>query len=268
MEPALHRPLDSITCQTNLSKLLGPLTEWKDRLRIAKESGYNMVHLTPVQQLGGSNSAYSIKDQLKLDARYLSPTYQSKNVTVSYKDPTGTTHTLEVDSSLVECKQLIEDLKTDWDIDTITDVVWNHTSNDTTWLQDHPDAGYNLVNSPHLRPAYALDIALATFGQEISEGKWDNAGISPFVSSENDVRVIHSRLRDTVFPKARLWEYFCVDIPAIVDKFRHSVYKKQGPTPESPPEGKPLTIIQDSQYRRLGSYVDANLTMQLFNVEQ
>ena len=268
VEPALHRPLDSITCLTHISKLLGPLSEWKDRLRVAKEAGYNMVHLTPVQQLGGSNSAYSIKDQLKLDARYLSPSFESKMVTASYKDPTGAIHQLEVDSSLLECKQVIEDLKSDWNIDTISDVVWNHTSYDTPWLVDHPDAGYNLLNSPHLRPAYALDVALATFSQEVSEGKWDNAGISPFVSSENDVRVIHSRLRDTVFPKARLWEYFCVDITAIVEKFRHSVYKKQGPTPESPPEGKSLTIIQDAQYRRLGSYVDANLTMQLFNVEQ
>ena len=268
VEPALHRPLDSITCLTHISKLLGPLSEWKDRLRVAKEAGYNMVHLTPVQQLGGSNSAYSIKDQLKLDARYLSPSFESKMVTASYKDPTGAIHQLEVDSSLLECKQVIEDLKSDWNIDTISDVVWNHTSYDTPWLVDHPDAGYNLLNSSHLRPAYALDVALATFSQEVSEGKWDNAGISPFVSSENDVRVIHSRLRDTVFPKARLWEYFCVDITAIVEKFRHSVYKKQGPTPESPPEGKSLTIIQDAQYRRLGSYVDANLTMQLFNVEQ
>ena len=42
-------PLDSIACQTVLSKLLGPLPQWDDRLRVSRESGYNMIHFTPLQ---------------------------------------------------------------------------------------------------------------------------------------------------------------------------------------------------------------------------
>lgn len=48
--------LNSLCVQTYLAKLLGPLSEWKDRLEVAKQSGYNVVHLTPVQSLGISNS--------------------------------------------------------------------------------------------------------------------------------------------------------------------------------------------------------------------
>lgn len=33
------------------------------------------------------------------------------------------------------------------------------------------------------------------------------------------------------------------------------------------PEGKHLQVMQDSQYRRLGSGVDINLTLELFNVD-
>ena len=51
LQDGSHIDLDSLQMQTVLPKLLGPLSEWKSRLEVAKQAGYNIIHFTPVQDL-------------------------------------------------------------------------------------------------------------------------------------------------------------------------------------------------------------------------
>jgi len=94
---------------THLSKLLGPLDKWEDSLRVAKEAGYNVIHLTPVQKLGISNSGYSIADY-----HALNPTFNS---------------------DFKALKQLVDKIEREWQVLTIQDVVWNHAAKNAPWLQ-------------------------------------------------------------------------------------------------------------------------------------
>ena len=89
-------PLDCISQQTVLSKCLGPMSQWRDRLRVGKESGYNMFHFTPIQKLGGSQSNYSLEDQLELN--------------VSFSEPSGKKVTFD------DVGKFIKQMRDDWKV--------------------------------------------------------------------------------------------------------------------------------------------------------
>ncbi|KAJ2803887.1 bifunctional 4-alpha-glucanotransferase/amylo-alpha-1,6-glucosidase, partial [Coemansia helicoidea] len=59
-------PLDGIVLQSVGPKWLGPIDGWAAHLAAASALGYNMVHFLPLQQRGGSDSPYSLYDQLEL----------------------------------------------------------------------------------------------------------------------------------------------------------------------------------------------------------
>ena len=134
-----------------------------------------MIHFTPIQQLGGSCSAYSLYDQLKLN-----PLFDKSD---------GTKATFD------EVHAVLSMIRREWKILSIVDVVLNHTANESPWLQDHPECSYNCENSPHLRPAFLVDRLLWHLSCDVADGKFADQGVPPELCREEHVQALGSILR-------------------------------------------------------------------------
>jgi len=239
VDPILHigdlddrLSMDSIRCQTVIAKCLGPFDEWKGRLIVAKETGYNMIHFTPVQELGLSNSSYCIKNHLKLN-----PVFSSADKVYTMKD----------------VESLVQMMKNKWNVLSLTDLVYNHTANESPWLLEHPECSYNMINSPHLKPAYLVDRILWHFNLEVGEGKWANHGIPRELRTEEQLQSARLVLLNSVFPKHRIAEFFLVHIDEMVAKFKSAVLS--GVRGDDRPYTD-IEIIHDPNYRRLKATIN------------
>ena len=161
----------SIIMQTVLTKCLGPFSDWKPRLQVAKECNYNFVHFTPMQELGESNSSYSLRDHHKIDARY------------------GSSLTNE------SLQSFIININQEWGMFSIVDLVWNHVANDCVWINQHPEASFNLANTPFLRPAFLVDRMLWYFNKEIMNGEWKKNGVPNSITNDDHLKSIEKILR-------------------------------------------------------------------------
>ncbi|XP_071756275.1 glycogen debranching enzyme-like [Centroberyx gerrardi] len=236
-------PLDCITIQTYLAKCLGPLDEWPDRLRVAKETGYNMIHFTPLQKLGSSGSCYSLTDQLELN-----PDFSPKGKHCTWMD----------------IGNLVEKMRKDWNMVCITDVVYNHTAVNSKWIRLHPECGYNLVNSPHLKPAWVLDRALWHLSCEVADGKYLEQGVPALIQNEQHIHALRGVLWQQVFSRLRLWEFLQVNVDKAVEQFSKLLQAGSNAVRSSPEGNRQLKMVQDPQYRRFGNTVDMNSALDTF----
>ncbi|XP_076440742.1 glycogen debranching enzyme-like isoform X2 [Babylonia areolata] len=237
--------MDCLQVQTVITKLLGPFEEWENRLAVARETGYNMIHFTPVQELGISNSAYSIRDQL-----HLSP---------AYSKPGGKVYELQ------DLKKLVHKMHTEWRVMSLQDLVFNHSSKDSPWLLENPSCTYNLKNTPHLRPAYLVDCILRYFSEEVADGKWEQRGIPAVVSDEGQLQTMHHILHNEIFPKYNIKEFFLCNIDQAMKDFRKGIEENRG-HPCSP--GGEVGIKQDADFRRNQCTVDVQQALLHFNTDR
>ncbi|XP_068144512.1 glycogen debranching enzyme [Drosophila tropicalis] len=255
VEPTLHVgppgaqkiiPLDSVRCQTVMTKLLGPLNTWESKLRVAKESGYNVIHFTPIQELGGSRSGYSLRDQLKVSSNCAS----KKGEKITFED---------VEKVIKKCRQ-------EWGVASICDIVLNHTANESEWLLQHPDATYSCTTCPYLRPAFLLDAALAQCGSDIAAGNLEHVGVPSIIDSECHLEALKYQLHNTYLSKVNIYELYQCDVMKYVNDFMTQVRTREPPkNVANESRFREIQLIQDPGYRRLASTINFELALDIFN---
>lgn len=238
-------PLDCIQCVTYLSKCLGPVSSWEGKLTVAKETGYNMIHFTPIQELGGSDSAYSLCNQLSLN-----PSFAENG------------HVPDISDVF----QITERMRKEWKVLSICDIVLNHTANESTWLKEHPECSYNLVNCPHLKPAYLLDVALYQFSLDVAKGNWEFSGIPVAVNNEDHLGAIRHALLGTLLPRICIPELYLINIEKVVAEFQHLARQRVPSSSTGLSDCSQLKLIHDPQFRRLHATVDMELALNLYNI--
>lgn len=187
VSPKLHvdnspLPLDSLSVISVLSKFMGKYPEDFNRhLHGISERGYNMVHFTPLMMRGDSNSPYSIYDQHTFDKAIF---------------PKG-----EADVA-----EMVKNMEQQLGLLSLTDVVWNHTANNSKWLEEHPECGYNIKTAPHLQPAYELDSAFLQYSSKLA-----SLGLPTHLNNEGDLARIMDGAKTHVISGIKLWEFYVLD---------------------------------------------------------
>ncbi|RHZ74047.1 hypothetical protein Glove_227g25 [Diversispora epigaea] len=205
-EPTVPIPLDGVVIQSNLPKLMGKFSQWDPYLKITSDLGYNMVHFLPMQIRGASNSPFSIYDQLSFSDDLFDEGDRNKSPKEKIKI----------------VKKAITNLEEEYGLLSLTDIVWNHIAYNSEWLQEHPEACYNLVNSPHLVPAFELDRAFLEFSKNIS-----SFGIPTHIHSEDDLNKIIESSKTHVINEIKLWEFYVIDVQTTTKEVRKSMESNQ-----------------------------------------
>lgn len=176
-------PLDALSIFSVISKFMGEYPkDWEKHLKGIGRREYNMVHFTPLMERGCSNSPYSIYDQLNFDPKAF---------------PHG-------EKDIIA---MVANMEKEYGLLGLTDVVWNHTANNSKWLEEHPEVGYNIETAPWLTPALELDSALLEFSNDL-----EKYGLPTVVNSMPDLLKIMNGVKKHVLSILKLWEYYTVNV--------------------------------------------------------
>lgn len=170
--------------------------DWENHFSSIAQRKYNMVHFTPLMERGNSNSPYSIYDQLQFDQSCF--------------------------DSEQDIATMVQKMEKEYGLLGLTDIVWNHTANNSKWLEEHPEVGYNLETAPWLESALELDTALLKFGEELEEH-----GLPNELKNMGDLEQLIKGIKEHVIDPIKLWEYYVIDVRANTERIERAMMESK-----------------------------------------
>ncbi|CAG9319806.1 unnamed protein product [Blepharisma stoltei] len=192
-------PFNGICMQTVLCLSLGPVSRWVEVFQHQRGIGYNLFHLTPIQELGQSQNLYSINDPNKLNPE-LFPGPESE------------------ESKIYALQNILAQLEGEG-IGCIQDIVLSHVAEGSDFLEEYPNATYNLINSPYLAAAYELDKALKEFSISLWKRRVKSYGNKNRIENDRDLSNIMRILKTELLPSLRLQEFFQISVEKAYQDF-------------------------------------------------
>ena len=171
--------------------------------------GYNFIHFHSFQKLSKDENIFLIKDQNDLNDRLFLNESNSNNNDITNIN-TKQKYQLLLNS--------IKNLKNKYNIGSITDIILNQTSSESSWIFENKDCTYNLKNTPWLNVAYELDQILMEYSS-LFKNKKVLCKSAPYIYNINDIEEIISEI-NTLIEKNELEQYFMINEEKYLNEFK------------------------------------------------
>ena len=127
---ARNLSLGSLNMITHMASRMGSFYAgaWDEKYEVARASGYNAVHLTPVEKLSDFGSAYAVRSVDELNP-----------------------HMFGANGNWDDLETFTSRMFSEKGVISVADVVPNHCSTESELLREYPNICVNLENHPHLR---------------------------------------------------------------------------------------------------------------------
>ncbi|KAJ7634145.1 glycoside hydrolase family 13 protein [Mycena polygramma] len=195
----INLPVDGLSILTVVSKWMGPIPEWSKFFAEAKDRGYTMLHYTPLQE------------ELKYD-QAMFPNKERNQ-----------------DGGKAQVEEILKVAREEYGLLSLTDVVLNHTADDSPWLVEHPEAGFSPANSPHLTPALELDSAIIQLSSELA-----SKGLPTAVTNQQDLDALTAAFQGVV-KDLKLWQYYVLDVTREKDSVKAALASEKVVAWDGPP---------------------------------
>lgn len=172
---------------------------------------------------------------------------------------------LNVDCKLEDVANVINWIRDEHGVLSLTDIVLNHTANESSWLKEHPESAYNCCNSPWLRPAFMLDLLLWHLTLDIENGRWVEQGVGAEVNTEHQLEQIRTIFTNEYLTLVNLETFYMCDVNQTIDFFEKYVHRKIANLIntngiqnliDNKQSFSPVKLIQSQSYKRFSSTVD------------